>query len=85
MLEELGALVLGGDVYDYTGSKPTMTYDNWYIEPGSTETTDEFCKRSCKRSLKFITDYDQKLGSGRLYTLVVTGDPIDTLRSTPEY
>jgi hypothetical protein len=51
--------VLGGDVYELTDGVPKSNYDNWYCEPQSDESFENFAARSVKIARDYVSNYSK--------------------------
>ncbi|MBO9539482.1 hypothetical protein J7643_02695 [bacterium] len=62
--------VLGGDVWDASGTYFKLTYDNWYCVRVSDEPFQLFSRRSREAAYKFIDGYREPMDRRTLYILV---------------
>jgi 23S rRNA A1618 N6-methylase RlmF len=65
-LDELLALsvgVLGGDVYSISDTTLEANYDNWFCNPVSGESEDDFLERSIAKAKSYIANYPSRLGN----------------------
>jgi hypothetical protein len=57
LFQAAGIAVLGGDVYLLDSNSIEATYDNWHCDQGSSESDEEFLKRSITISKDYIQSY----------------------------
>lgn len=63
-------VILGGDVYRRMSNDIASTYDNWSCTRLEGELQDAYAKRSCKKALDFITNYDTTNNEEIMFVLV---------------
>jgi hypothetical protein len=62
-LNAIGVAVLGGDVYDVSGSNLEPSYDSWYCNRDAGETPQDFVARSFAKAKSYISNYQAPAGS----------------------
>jgi len=75
VLESIGAMkvaVLGGDVYQFSNGRLSLTFDNWYCERQQGESPEEFASRSLSFGRDYVARYAVPENPSPWFALVFT-------------
>lgn len=71
ILEEEGAVILGGDVYLMANGKLRFALANWYTNRRPDEHTGETARRSVAHSRTYVTQFKDASGDVPYFSLVI--------------